>query len=76
MHSRTNTGEVDSCSPGPGAYMPNIDAVKKRAPSASMHIRPKDKGSEETPGYVALPSTLQGPYWTIKGRENLDLIPV
>ncbi|KAH0795123.1 SHIPPO repeat domain-containing protein [Histomonas meleagridis] len=50
MHSRTNTGEVDSCSPGPGAYMPNIDAVKKRAPSASMHIRPKDQDISVTPG--------------------------
>ena len=76
LHQRTKAGLGDNCSPGPAAYSPNIDAVKKKAPASSMHIRPKTAGPEETPGYVDLGSTLQGPKWTIGNRENFDLVPI
>jgi hypothetical protein len=76
LHQRTNQGDPDNCSPGPAAYTPDINAQKPRAPSASMHIRPEDKGPDETPGYFDLGSTLGGPYWTIKRREPLELVPV
>lgn len=77
MRSRTkNLNEGESASPGPGAYAPNYDATRKRAPTATMHVRTKMHQPEETPGYVALPSTLGGPKFSIGQRETLDLVPV
>lgn len=76
LHGRTGTNDASTASPGPGAYMPNMDAVKRRAPSASMHIRTKLHQPEDTPGYYNIGSTLQGPKFTIGRREGLDLIAV
>jgi len=43
LHGRTYINNNESISPGPASYMPNIDAVKPKAPASSMHIRPKEK---------------------------------
>jgi hypothetical protein len=61
--------------PGPGQYSPDYEVVAPSAPHPSMHVRPRDPTPDTAPGYRALPSTLHGPYFTIKGRENLDLAP-
>ena len=74
LHGRTGVDRLND-SPGPAAYMPNIDATKKRAPASTMHIRPKVRGPEQTPGYVDLGSTLNRRGITIGRRETLDLIP-
>jgi hypothetical protein len=75
LHGRTEVGGVDSCSPGPAAYGPpyyNWDAHG----GAYMGIRPKDRDPDQSGPYVNLPSTLEGPAWTIGQREGLDIIPV
>jgi hypothetical protein len=41
-----------------------------------MHIRPPDAKPLQTPGYVKLPSTMGGPRWSIKGRDELDICPI
>ena len=76
LHQRTGKTDDTTISPGPGASLPNIDAVRKRAPASSIHIRPKDNQPESTPGYVDLGSTLNGKGITIGLRENLDLVQV
>jgi hypothetical protein len=76
LHGRTRAAEIDASSPGPAAYSPDYVALKGQGRASYMHIRPKDRGPEETPGYLNLPSTLRGPKWTIGNREPLDLIPV
>jgi len=76
LHGRTGDKSTESVSPGPGAYMPNFDAVKSRAPSSSMHIRPKEKTTETTPGYVNLGSTLTEKKVTIGSREKVAVIPI
>jgi hypothetical protein len=76
LHQRTGTRSDETASPGPGAYAPNMDAVKPRAPSATLHIRPQNPRRDETPGYVDLGSTLTHGGRTIGLREYLDLIPV
>jgi hypothetical protein len=77
LHSRTGNQTDETISPGPGAYLPNIDAIKPRAPSSTLHIRPEIKGPEQTPGYVNLGSTLnRGGGITIGLKEYLDVIPV
>ena len=75
LKSRTGISTTD-ISPGPAAYSPDFTKVKKSAPRASMHIRPKDKGPEQTPGYVDLGSTLHGPSYTIGRRESIDVMPM
>ena len=77
LHGRTDDQfKTGSQSPGPGAYMPDYNATMPRAPSASMHIRPKDRTNDTTPGYTDLGSTLTGPKFTIGRREELALIAV
>ena len=77
MHGRTkDMFQYGSQSPGPGAYKPDFSATMPRAPSASMHIRPKDRTSDTTPGYRDLGSTLTGPKFTIGRREELGLIAI
>ena len=77
MHSRNGDPMgINSVSPGPGAYNPDYSTQKPRAPSSSMHIRPKDRTGDTTPGYTDLGSTLTGPAFTIGLRENLGMIPV
>ena len=49
LHGRTGTDRVND-SPGPAAYLPNLDATKKRAPAVSMHVRPQDRAVDVTPG--------------------------
>ena len=77
MHGRTqDMFQFGSQSPGPGAYKPDYSATMPRAPSASMHIRPKDRISDASPGYRNLGSTLTGPKFTIGRREELGLIAI
>ena len=76
MHQRTRLNEPGSASPGPGAYKPDYNATKRRAPAASMHVRTKLPGPEQTPGYYYKGSTLGGPRFTIGRREELDLCPI
>ena len=77
MHVRTGDPMgINSISPGPGAYSPDYMTQKKRAPSAAMHIRPKDPTPDTTPGYTNLGSTLTGPKFTIGKREELGIIAV
>ncbi|OHT07437.1 hypothetical protein TRFO_24326 [Tritrichomonas foetus] len=76
LHQRTRTNDANTISPGPGAYMPNMDATRRRAPSATMHVRTKLPGPEETPGYYYNGSSLRGPKFTIGRRETLDLVAI
>ncbi|KAK8881496.1 Outer dense fiber protein 3-like protein 2 [Tritrichomonas musculus] len=76
LHSRTRLNDVGTSSPGPGAYMPKDDAIRRRAPSASMHVRTRIPGPEQTPGYYYNGSTLQGPRFTIGRREELELVVI
>ena len=77
FHSRNgDVIGVITDSPGPGAYLPDTNSVKPKAPSASMHIRTKAIEPEETPGYVDLGSTLTGPKYTIGRRESGELVAI
>jgi hypothetical protein len=77
LHGRTGQRTDETISPGPGAYLPNRDAVRPRAPSSTLHIRPELRGPEQTPGDVDLGSTLnRGRGITVGLREHLDLIQV
>jgi hypothetical protein len=76
LHSRTGTRDDATISPGPAAYSPDINATRRRAPSASMHVRTPIRDREQTPGYVDLGSTLRGRGCTIGRRETLDLIAI
>ena len=51
LHGRTNDQfSFGSQSPGPAAYNPDYMAVKKRAPSATLHIRASYTKGDITPG--------------------------
>ncbi|OHT12043.1 hypothetical protein TRFO_18233 [Tritrichomonas foetus] len=52
LHGRTSFGSsgADTSSPGPGAYYPDINSTKRRAPSSSLHGRPKDATCDISPG--------------------------
>ena len=76
LHSRTKLNDSGSISPGPAAYLPKDDATRKRAPSASIHVRTRTRGPEATPIYYYNGSTLKGPRFTIGRREELDLIMI
>jgi hypothetical protein len=76
LHQRTRTRSDETPSPGPGVYAPNMDAVKRRVPSATVHIRPQNPQKEGAPGYVNCPSTSRHGGITIGLKEYLDLIPV
>lgn len=76
LHSRTKRIELGASSPGPAAYLPNDELTRKRAPSASIHIRTRVPGPEATPGYYYNGSTLSGPKFTIGRREELDLVAI
>ena len=76
MHSRHAEPNTANASPGPGAYYPDYNFTKPRAPSASMHIRTRMNQPESTPGYYDIGSTLTVPKFTIGRRENLGVIPI
>lgn len=57
-------------SPGPAAYKPRYESVLSTAPKPVMHIRPKQKDPESTPGYRNLGSTLAGSRFSMKRREE------
>ena len=76
LHGRTGDRSTETVSPGPGAYKPNFDAVKSKPPTSSLHIRPKERTVEQTPGYVDLGTTLTGPKFTIGAREKVPVVPI
>lgn len=59
--------------PGPSAYKPRYEKVLPAAPKYGMRIRPQEKDPEGTPGYRNLGSTLSGPKYTMKRREDDDI---
>jgi hypothetical protein len=67
--------EYSNPSPGPAAYSPDFNKSKVSAPAPSIHIRPADRSPDQRPGYIALPSTLTGPKYTIGVRDPMDVIP-
>ena len=73
LHGRTGSDKDGTDSPGPAAYNPNMDAVRAKAPAASMHIRPQDRNAEVTPGPgdYAISRDLggKGASMHIKGRD-------
>ena len=51
LHGRTNDNfTFGSQSPGPAAYAPDYMAVKKRAPSATLHVRTSITHEDVSPG--------------------------
>jgi hypothetical protein len=50
LNQRTGNQSDERPSPSPGAYLPNMDAIMPRAPSAILHVRPSDRTSDVTPG--------------------------
>jgi hypothetical protein len=49
LHQRTGNQSDEISSPYPGAYLPNMDAIKPRARSAALHARPSERTSDVTP---------------------------
>ena len=65
-------------SPGPANYKVNyeFDSTRPSSQKTYIHTRPPDKKIESTPGYRNLGSTLGGPRWTIKSREDDEIFLV
>ena len=73
MRGRT-AKDPDDISPGPAAYSPDFKVTKKKSPSPTLHIRPKEPERDQTPGYRKLPSTFNGPRYSIGQRDTLDFM--
>jgi hypothetical protein len=71
LKSRTGKDKLNQ-NPGPGKYDPNWLPTRPATAAAAIRPRLRDAKPETRPGYVKLPSTLGGPYYTVKGREELD----
>lgn len=63
-------------SPGPGAYTPKFDKILPQSPKTNIRPKHGKKDPESTPGYRNLGSTLGGPSYTMKRREedNINLV--
>ena len=74
LHGRDKSIDVEKDSPGPAAYSPDALATKRRSPATTIHIRPKLRDPEQTPGYCNLGSTFTGPKYTIGRRDTMGVL--
>jgi hypothetical protein len=58
--------------PGPGQYDPEWQKTRASAVVPAIRARNAQKEPEKGVGYVALPSELGGPRFTLKGRDGLN----
>jgi len=73
MKGQHKFGYNVSESPGPGSYVPHYEKVLPASPKITFHTRPKGHEPAETPGYRNIGSTLGGPKFTMKARQNDDV---
>ena len=73
IKGRTPIIEPGASSPGPAAYSPDYVKLENSLPPKTIGLKLPERPPEQTPGFVNLPSTLQGPAYTIGNRESCDV---